>query len=351
MQTKFEIAAKEAISYARSYIVNGNTWLSSNGLDADSKRVLNTGVGFVREEKNSLLHSSKNPVDNFFSVVTTSKKYSLGNCHELAFMALHYLVSKYPDYRSEVVSLGQGNHVFVVIGRDENSEIGNINTWGKDAIICDPWANKIFPASEYLTELKGYKLESQGTFGNKILVNTVQNYNPQLFIPETENLPNSELVKQNNAAFESIIEEFKSKLVNITNELKNTEGEKSEKILIINKFIDRLSQARDEQLKNLLDVDFTSERASNIKTFKAIQGLFSLNAEEKSTLRRHHFFQEMPSLNPIIQQIGNLFNSFLEIPEATKKLDLAFNDFQTKLADYLKPKPEIEKEQEAVFKS
>lgn len=256
-------------------------------------------MGSVREEKNSRIDSSENVVDNFYSVVACSKKYSLGNCNELAFMALHYLASKYPDYRSEVFSLSAGNHVFVVIGREVNSEIADIATWGENAMICDPWANTVFPASEYLTRLKGYALESQGPFGNKILVNTIKDYDSKTFKPETKNLPNSTIVKQKNDPFELIIENFNAQLLDINEKFKKTEGEESEKIRIINKLLERLYDARHEQLNNLLNVDFTSERVSNLKTFKAIQSKLCLNDEEKSTLRRHHFFPGVPVLNEI----------------------------------------------------
>lgn len=38
-------------------------------------------------------------------------------------------------------------HVFTVIGLDENSDIKNPESWGKNAIICDGWADIAMPAA------------------------------------------------------------------------------------------------------------------------------------------------------------------------------------------------------------
>ncbi len=39
-------------------------------------------------------------------------------------------------------------HVFTVIGLDKNAQIKNPKTWGKDAVICDGWANIARPADK-----------------------------------------------------------------------------------------------------------------------------------------------------------------------------------------------------------
>ncbi|WP_157061459.1 hypothetical protein [Legionella cincinnatiensis] len=36
------------------------------------------------------------------------------------------------------------DHAFVVLDRAAFSKIQDMSTWGPDAVICDPWAEKIF---------------------------------------------------------------------------------------------------------------------------------------------------------------------------------------------------------------
>lgn len=47
----------------------------------------------------------------------------------------------------------------LVIGRNPHSDPDDINTWGKNAVICDPWANRFYEANQF-------KLEHE--HGNKI---------------------------------------------------------------------------------------------------------------------------------------------------------------------------------------
>ncbi|WP_419418532.1 hypothetical protein ACNVED_08175 [Legionella sp. D16C41] len=43
------------------------------------------------------------------------------------------------------------NHVFLVINRDPNSDLADISTWGKDAIIFDSWKKEVYKATDYLS--------------------------------------------------------------------------------------------------------------------------------------------------------------------------------------------------------
>jgi hypothetical protein len=49
-----------------------------------------------------------------------------------------------------------GDHCFLVIGRDLNSDPSDPETWGPHTMICDPWSKKSFPVSEL------YKLQNYG---------------------------------------------------------------------------------------------------------------------------------------------------------------------------------------------
>ena len=41
-----------------------------------------------------------------------------------------------------------GDHMFLVIGRNPYSDPANYISWGSSAVICDPWGGYAIPASE-----------------------------------------------------------------------------------------------------------------------------------------------------------------------------------------------------------
>jgi len=49
----------------------------------------------------------------------------------------------------ELLSSATPDHQFVVINRDPNSSLANIESWGKGAYIVDPWWQFIGPVSDY----------------------------------------------------------------------------------------------------------------------------------------------------------------------------------------------------------
>lgn len=82
-------------------------------------------------------------------------KYGVGNCGELSKLLMMLLI----EYRAalpqeisyELVQLNlQGDHEFIVLDRDPNSSINSMDTWGKNAIICDPWFGETIVVHEQL---------------------------------------------------------------------------------------------------------------------------------------------------------------------------------------------------------
>lgn len=49
-----------------------------------------------------------------------------------------------------------------MIGRAPESSEAQPETWGSSAYICDPWAQKTYPAAEYLTILKNFTQRKEG---------------------------------------------------------------------------------------------------------------------------------------------------------------------------------------------
>ena len=70
-------------------------------------------------------------------------------CGEISAIALAEL--KKIDCPAEIIELKQ--HQFVVINRQADDETDDISSW-KEAWICDPWAEKTYPASEFKLKQK-----------------------------------------------------------------------------------------------------------------------------------------------------------------------------------------------------
>lgn len=79
-----------------------------------------------------------------------------GNCGEQAAIAFMMLVDKRVEPIDYMFCAGEGDdHVFVVIGRREGSEVSKYDaqSWGPDAVVCDPWMGKAYSCSEMQTNL------------------------------------------------------------------------------------------------------------------------------------------------------------------------------------------------------
>lgn len=79
-----------------------------------------------------------------------------GNCLEKSAIAIHYILSLQLENPPliEWISSRIPDHVFAVIGRQENSDINNPTTWGEDAVVCDPWDQTFYPATQLCERFK-----------------------------------------------------------------------------------------------------------------------------------------------------------------------------------------------------
>ena len=79
-----------------------------------------------------------------------------GNCGEQAAIAFMMLVEQKVEPLDYMYCAGEGDdHVFVVIGRREGSNVRKYDaqTWGPDAVVCDPWMSKAYSCKEMQTNL------------------------------------------------------------------------------------------------------------------------------------------------------------------------------------------------------
>lgn len=160
--TKIRYQAEKATIYAQEFIQKGSTQLITNTFDKHQRQALlyslndlrNLIANNTRKYSRSLLEYDQY-VTYFYESVKQSKKFSLGNCQELALLALHYIAVE-TSLNAEVYRIKGGDHIFLVIGRPRDSNPNIPETWGENTYICDPWSNLVYPASQYQTRLKNF---------------------------------------------------------------------------------------------------------------------------------------------------------------------------------------------------
>ena len=74
--------------------------------------------------------------------------HGIGGCVELSGAAFEWL-NEQGVRPLDLMGFTSDSHVFVVVGRQDGSNSADPSTWGPDAVICDPWANKVYPVSEW----------------------------------------------------------------------------------------------------------------------------------------------------------------------------------------------------------
>lgn len=81
------------------------------------------------------------------SLAKNSVKHGVGNCMEYIVLVCMFLAEyqSIHSIRYEALGMmgrGKGDHSFIVLNRLEQSDLTDLNTWGKQATICDPWFNE-----------------------------------------------------------------------------------------------------------------------------------------------------------------------------------------------------------------
>lgn len=144
--------AKDAIQYVRSFLTYGsNTKKDSLQPDWQPERLT-----IMRNEvlAQATFHAMQHDGVADFSVISrlnkkALKKFQFGNCGEQAQAAFVFLDKK-GVYPLDFCLTNIGGHNLVVIGREGKSNPEDISTWGSSAVVCDPWAEKAYPLSDFL---------------------------------------------------------------------------------------------------------------------------------------------------------------------------------------------------------
>ncbi len=174
--------ARRAIAYTHRHIKIGSTQISNNQLTPEEFTSRRKAIGEASLQGESYgirqaVFTIQNPLETdldlayFESIILTSSKYSVGNCGEQANFALDYVLRNADlSMIGEIFYIVNGDHKFLVLNRDPNSDPENPNTWGANAVVCDVWANEAYPASEIFDKLNSYARVDGA--------NTIRKFNP-----------------------------------------------------------------------------------------------------------------------------------------------------------------------------
>lgn len=73
--------------------------------------------------------------------------FGCGNCGEQTAYAM--LLLYHQGHRSlDYMSVAGGDHAFLVMGSEDAGPASSFTTWGKDAVVCDPWDGQAYMASQ-----------------------------------------------------------------------------------------------------------------------------------------------------------------------------------------------------------
>jgi len=145
--------AQQAVSYTQTML----GWFPSNHGVA---QVLSLGGSnrCVRDMRAAVRPNlDYNTIMNIRRQAGAAKARHCGNCGEYAAVAFDYLMLAGCPYPLEYANYAPpGDHAFVIVGRPLNSIAGNLSTWGREAVICDAWAGKVVPSSDYWSRMPGF---------------------------------------------------------------------------------------------------------------------------------------------------------------------------------------------------
>ncbi len=128
-----KLAAERALVYVRRMVPLGAANQADNPLQAKAVRALLDSRADLYVEAAIFGGLTTR------SVALAAKVYGAGNCANQAAVALKFL-EKMGIYPLDMMFDDHNDHNFVVIGRAAGSDATDCNSWGAEAIVCDPWS-------------------------------------------------------------------------------------------------------------------------------------------------------------------------------------------------------------------
>ncbi|GEM_PF-2230236 len=133
--------------------------------DSPSLPDLERMLGFIRADGIDLEES-----------LDRAAKLHVGNCVEMAEIGFRY--PKTGGVRIEKAEIDNGDHWFLIIGRNLSSDPRMIASWDPETVICDPWASACFPANLHKHLLKDFLYVKMGDSMNPEPVPVVLPFDP-----------------------------------------------------------------------------------------------------------------------------------------------------------------------------
>lgn len=204
--------ASMTLEYIRNLNIEGVTQIRTNSFPLQMQEYLQRELHDLRMEAKSIsffdLELDKALI-SFEKTVALSNQKRVGNCYELAFLALDYMAIKFPLINAEVYRIVNGDHVFLVIGRNPDSDPSDPLQWGDNAYFCDPWSDKVYPAKDYLIQLQNFKRKDD--------VNMVEPFNPEVHALEPLGDCNSAYIIQGHA--DAHLKEIENLYIEMNNDI------------------------------------------------------------------------------------------------------------------------------------
>lgn len=162
------LSLEQALAIAQQSADYANTKITQSSNKTPNNEIDDTLVEKWKNVRNKFKYKhhyfrfirNKENVAKFETEVTLSAKNKIGNCQVLTFQSLDYILNNYPTICAEAYWIDGGDHAFLVLNRKPYSDPANPDTWGDNAVICDPWANEhqVYPSAEYKTKLRNFCL-------------------------------------------------------------------------------------------------------------------------------------------------------------------------------------------------
>lgn len=241
-QKLIEKIAQEAVAYARNIIPNcaiepqdspnepeekkkfiAKVREKYNLLEIQRDKLINLDPHDLRLESHSLLPL----VDTTLQFIRESSDEILGNCGELAFLAIEYIANRNkvcsPEerIRGELFTIKNGNHDFVVMNRKEDSDPEKPEEWGEECYICDPWTREYYLAKDYKNRLKSLETATD----DQKNIDTIRIIKPSSYNLKCEDLNTTLFEEKETPLYKNkIIAKYKASLTEIKNLLKRDDA-------------------------------------------------------------------------------------------------------------------------------
>ncbi len=317
----------QANAYARAFIDTCSTSVSFNQYNLATQFDIQNQITAMRKEVSDASKSSPQislsldkSVDDFYASTYFSKQQRSGNCSEYSDLALEHIAEHHPTTHAEVFHIEGGDHVFLVLGRDKNSNPSNPKTWGKNAVFCDPWANKVYPASDYQKNLQNFTSGREMDPATKRIQHSYESFNPdkhKLALSKARQFQSGDLnqsaerranvitfFQHKAAAAEQALTTFEADLKATAQQLESRYGENDKKLKAVQEKIKSVqtemnSLRHDVSQKTLTEQDYFKVKSQLENRLQRSIAATQFTPEEQKTLGTHRS-EKREFLRPIL---------------------------------------------------